>query len=407
METKFKVGDKVRITNIGKPSNKDSLNNIGKEFIIKEIVGCDGGFVRNYKDQGISTVGYETGIWLSNLELVIDKSIDLLAEAKRRYPVGTKVKCLKYGDILSVDSYINGCQTYDAFWVASNDQSNPCVFSNGVWAEIVKEELSSLPIKWCIKDSTEVSDYAAKRWQCAASVNHNSFYHEGNTDISRDYTFSHKIENGFTEITFEQFKKWVLKKDKYKTESEFLSKKDLINGEYYNVSDGDTIWIVKYGGKNSFLYNFISYYNGFYHDSSSYKYKKATFSEIQWLKACIKANKFISKEEALRKYNNIPKINNNIFKIPLTISNFNISSFISYKTKKNNKIQNFSDLLSHSNQKNALSYLTDSPKYKGFDLEEYTWPLYKDFGKSNELEFQQPVIIKNNNKRKQLIIINQ
>lgn len=365
--TNHDIGDVILLTSkSGDSTYKSSIKAKGNDWYW------------SYPDKDFSKNGFELMPEGFNPNS-IDKFIDLLAKAKIRYPVGTKYYYI--GD------RSNQCTVKEEFKyhdITDNitDGNGGSVYCKGVWAEII-----FTPVSLTSKQILELND-----------------------------------------------------------KSEFLSKKDLINGKYYNVSDGDTIWIIKYEDKNSFLCNFISYCNGFNYSGSRYKYKKASFSERQWLKACIKANKFIPKEEAL-KSNDKLGLNSDTFKVPLTMSNFDVSSTIKHSDglyRTSDKIQDFANLLSHFNQKTALSYLTDIPKYLVDEQKQYNWDIMgkdvkftdKNLGlkeytvwsnkmsterdhlwsmgidpydnKSNVLEFQQPVIIKNNNsKSKQLIIINQ
>ncbi len=365
-----------------------------------------------------------------------DKSIDLLAEAKIRYPVGTKYKSRVSGDEYTINDsnfyYVN-----NKTGIRDNSSTfKPWIYYKSKWAEIIstpdvsinskqltelndKPVLMSLPSKWCIKvndDNRSILDryrskllnvnltYSLKCWLLSDS-NYDNSYISYNTDQTLE---------GYTEITFEEFNKWVL--NKQSSEGVILDFKanSTCEPDIYVTSIGN---IYKWNGIKS------DYYIGI--DNNSYKVqdcfkigngrfspmtdKKASFSERQWLDACFKANKFISKEEALK--SDKPGINTETFKAPLKMSDFDISPFICYGTSNDSKIKDFSDYW--RTDKNPCDFLTGGLKYKGFDLEEYTWPIWenglsiqRDI-KLNDLEFQQPVIIKNNKKKSKLITIKQ
>ena len=105
------------------------------------------------------------------------------------------------------------------------------------WGKATKEELIDhfskgkdnfvLPDKWCIKDCEEVTNYAADKWRCGTKVD-DRYYCESNEHDSRFmhynylYGFKSKIEipNDYTEITIEQFRKYVLNKKEDKVEED-------------------------------------------------------------------------------------------------------------------------------------------------------------------------------------------
>lgn len=69
-----------------------------------------------------------------------------------------------------------------------------------------------LPKKWCIKDCKEVAEYATKKHQCMKFIYPDKFLCEDGKHYNfynpTDYEF-----NDFTEITLDQFKKYVLKEN--------------------------------------------------------------------------------------------------------------------------------------------------------------------------------------------------
>lgn len=71
--------------------------------------------------------------------------------------------------------------------------------------EKTTEETFKLPTKWKVKDCKEVSEYASKRFNCNNEVGR---YPLNVNEITNYYGF-HDKEEGFTEITMEQFLQFV------------------------------------------------------------------------------------------------------------------------------------------------------------------------------------------------------
>jgi hypothetical protein len=72
----------------------------------------------------------------NNVEVLKQTEKELLAEACKRYPIGTKFKCITHGDIVSPDNYL--FHTGDDFTFVTNG-NNGFMYRNGKWAEIVEE----------------------------------------------------------------------------------------------------------------------------------------------------------------------------------------------------------------------------------------------------------------------------
>jgi hypothetical protein len=155
---------------------------------------------------------------------------ELLEQARRRYPVGSRVKSL-YEDLLDT---VKGQyhSNYPDGWKESNRQIwfmghvyGLLIYEEGKWAEVVSKteekgeeeyldkipvskELTSLPEKWCIKDCQKVSDWAFKEYKLAHSRPSSHYFHSLPNHGS---SFESNPRIDYTEITFDQFKKWVLK----------------------------------------------------------------------------------------------------------------------------------------------------------------------------------------------------
>lgn len=169
---------------------------------------------------------------------------ELLAEAKRKYPVGTVFVSWDDDNRHRTVNLYPGEKEITWYWCQNpslcirNDNgmktegvfcSNPHVYKDGKWAEIISKPESKefvLPEKWFINSSIKEERLLIAKW---FDKNH------GNSNGSTFYADSEKQDlfnaNGFTnaynrgnvyhtdcpkiaaEITFEQFKKYVLKED--------------------------------------------------------------------------------------------------------------------------------------------------------------------------------------------------
>ena len=102
----------------------------------------------------------------------------------------------------------------------------------------------------------------------------------------------------------------------------FSKIEELIEGEIYTQND----FIFKYGLRidgnvgydyfiDSLTNNYYSLNNKAYSESNVRSVKIASFNDKIWLEQCIKLNKFIPKEEALKIINNIKNEENIVKKI--------------------------------------------------------------------------------------------
>lgn len=163
-----------------------------------------------------------------------------------------------------------------------------------------KPELTSLPEKWCIRlVSQEIIDIIGTKNLCNINISNVSIDGKFFVDSSTVFTSS-ALEHGYTEITFDQFKKWVLKEEP-KTESKF------VEGQVYwsnNGSNGGYIYKVK-KLKNP---QYVEYYAQIFldkrkfdidsglNDAHQYNLRLATEEEKTWLEKCISANRFLPRE---------------------------------------------------------------------------------------------------------------
>lgn len=95
-----------------------------------------------------------------------------------------------------------------------------------------KEDTFILPEKWCIKPiNEEIVEYLDKYGTFKPYTKSNTMY--AHFPSSNTYTTFTNIQDGYIEITFEQFKKYILKIDP-KNESE-LDKLIRQSRELYNL----------------------------------------------------------------------------------------------------------------------------------------------------------------------------
>jgi hypothetical protein len=173
------------------------------------------------------------------------------------------------------------------------------------------KELTELPEKWIIQwKNKDIFDAVNKDLKNRLQ---NTFKYVPNAWSSIDNYWSSTPTNprkDHTEITFDQFKRWVLK------ESDTLEVDDLVEGEIYFHGSGNYGWLFIFsnlnGGsiegkqcisskKSSSFYE--TYCNPYGKDE---ELRKATDEEKQWLEACIKAGKFVSFEDS-KKVSDVPE----------------------------------------------------------------------------------------------------
>jgi hypothetical protein len=98
---------------------------------------------------------------------------------------------------------------------------------------VLKEPEFVLPEKWCVKDCAEVSQYAKNKWGCRNIV-YDRIYHEGKTRYNNEYTFIESVEEGFTLLSLEEFKKYILKEEN-KMENKLIGYK--LKTDYIKCAD--------------------------------------------------------------------------------------------------------------------------------------------------------------------------
>lgn len=219
----YKIGDKITVFDKTSP-------NKGKPFTIK-------GFRWNNtktKLCAVTELHTPNGIGLDKIELYLEPKVEpkqelsLLEQAKLKYPVGTKIISPTSKALFTIKGNIRygfpGSCTEDCIF--GNDGECSLYLSHeNKWAEIVEDFV--LPEKWCIRLNLENVNIVGK-WFNENSQTRIDDYHKLTLDrVNTVYDILHypaykylgltkhgdtinKIKNGYTEITFEQFKKYIL-----------------------------------------------------------------------------------------------------------------------------------------------------------------------------------------------------
>lgn len=135
----------------------------------------------------------------------------------------------------------------------------------------------------------------------------NDYYLESRrkfSDCIYDYYISESSFRLATKEEIEAYNQGIRNIKDIKKSDKITSREQLINGEIYVFNDKH---LNKIGNKDDNLYisNYICIHNSYYSNISTLNndfsnVRLATPEEKRWLEACIKANKFISKEEALK-----------------------------------------------------------------------------------------------------------
>lgn len=93
-----------------------------------------------------------------------------------------------------------------------------------------------LPEKWCVLRTHEtyniINEWACKEWG-------NKFWYDTSGYVNSDKSTSDVQQYGYTEITFEQFKKWVLKEDDQPAAIDWSKAGQLVNNGVFTIyTDG-------------------------------------------------------------------------------------------------------------------------------------------------------------------------
>lgn len=241
----FKAGTRIKILFRPKEWSSNMCKTDGR-YAVKypfetEIIG-----IRSINDHiPFAAGGYEWDLQhllqTDNIEIIHIKMTkeQLLEKAKRDYPIGTKFKPLDINAYGGITRTITKRQftilyntNYGSYNDAITDGTDRFIYTDKLgWAEIISkpEEVETtkvdtfvLPEKWCVKVTDKklfdsyihtklISEKSYKKtWYTA---NHQYFHSPLFKRFDYFMHSSRVIENGYTEITFDQFKKYVLKEN--------------------------------------------------------------------------------------------------------------------------------------------------------------------------------------------------
>lgn len=240
-----------------------------------------------------------------------------------RYDIVAKVS--KLGQVVGFDNFINITQgghldqNFNAIRLTEIENIKELTLEEVqqyLPDKIVKEFV--LPEKWCVKSTNDtikvLNDFInSKGYESTLSSNYYIHYPFLN-GAGAAYS---DIRVGYTEITFDQFKQYVLK-ESVKEEEDFsksllepkpLTVDDLVEGEiyYWQPKDNNNDWWIRYclnSGTNISNLKISQDYFDAGHGTlnpNSYIISKATTDQIKHLKVCEKQNEFIEQSE-LDKY---------------------------------------------------------------------------------------------------------
>ncbi len=201
----YKLGDKIRVFN----GSKNPVFRNKKYFIIQSFRWSND----KSKICAVFNSNFPNGIGLDKIELYVEpkvkQELSLLEQAKLKYPIGTKVKSLFYNSVQG--NIININFKHCGIWADLNTGKGIFLYSrkNNKWAEIIED--FKLPEKWCVQVNSENENFinSVRDRSCSVTFMTSSLILP-NVKNSW-YCDSDAKKRGFTEITFEQFKKYVLK----------------------------------------------------------------------------------------------------------------------------------------------------------------------------------------------------
>ena len=142
------------------------------------------------------------------------------------YIVGRYVKVLKqFSNSIKIGEYLKITKSIDEYYCIHIEKYENCAIHRFKeeelelmpigWTPDTKEELPSLPKKWCIKVTSE-NVKVLGNWRDGGNyINPDEYLYTPtpNNIDKKGYRSLDKSKPGYTEITFEQFKKWVLKEE--------------------------------------------------------------------------------------------------------------------------------------------------------------------------------------------------
>ena len=120
----------------------------------------------------------------------------------------------------SIDAYYGVYLNQD---FCSSCYENKCITLSIEEFITLSKEIEEFPEKWCVKDCVEVSKWASELFNCFDSPNPKAYLCIDQKDFpQRKCYYFLEDHKGYIEITFEQFKKHVLKENSMETNKEII-----------------------------------------------------------------------------------------------------------------------------------------------------------------------------------------
>lgn len=220
----FKVGDKVIVDKLFTETEKSTtFNNFNKIGIITRISPFNSGYKYNLTNIKFEDKIFSEPIYLEYIshykEPIAKKIVEEsnLEKAKRLYPIGTIVTNHNNNTPRTIKTYIRHGSIDSGLEDIYTNDGQIQIYSKcrDQWATIIDDFV--LPEKWALKvdkdfdiewlnkNSTYTNNYKPASWWT------NQYMHFPHHNPSSH--FNDLVVNGYTEITFEQFKKHVLKEE--------------------------------------------------------------------------------------------------------------------------------------------------------------------------------------------------
>ena len=230
-----------------------------------------------------------------------------------------KVKCIRaltdyytVGEVYKVagDGYVidNLGDSYMTKW----DQGKGLDDNLSSSFEPIWEEDFVLPEKWSIsRDLLKEQNKIVTKWindKWGSSFISKKFKGSYYKIDLKENTYGYgDYRDGFTEITFDQFKKYVIKESVEEKPKEYLTKDDLVEGEYYKqVGSYAFVFISNGSGTDQWRTGCYGNEKLFFSGGSTIgepaTYKKATQEQREHLDQCIAAGKYVDYKEEIESW---------------------------------------------------------------------------------------------------------
>lgn len=122
-------------------------------------------------------------------------------------------------------------ELHNGYFIKLLGRSEPILSVDDAYLEAIKSELTSLPEKWCIKVTKENFQELFKLYLYDELISERETIgrYLYPSELSVKIAMSLFLYYGYTEITTEQFKKWVLKEDFAVNKADFLSGREPVS----------------------------------------------------------------------------------------------------------------------------------------------------------------------------------